>query len=168
MTSEVEHYMEKCRTLSARLVEVEQALRALLDAPKRPGAAQRRWERDGNTADADLLSEWQKAHDEIVAHARAVLDKGEPECAAAGCENAPVTQFADGAGRVLWLCEGHGDLLAVGFPLRSVARPVLDCWPVLDKGEPTAVRTEIVMADDGEPMIRVLDNGAAGHRRRHR
>ena len=39
---------------------------------------------------------------------------------------------------------------------------------VLDKGEPTAVRTEIVMADDGEPMIRVLDNGAAGHRRRHR
>lgn len=63
----------------ARLVEVEQALRALLDAPKRPGAAQRRWERDGNTADADLLSEWQKAHDEIVAHARAVLDKGEPD-----------------------------------------------------------------------------------------
>jgi hypothetical protein len=41
-----------------------------------------------------------------------------PGCEARGCPAAPLTQFRDGGGELWWLCEEHGDLLAVGFETR--------------------------------------------------
>lgn len=39
-------------------------------------------------------------------------------CEARDCPEPPITAFRDGANEVWWLCEEHGDLLAVGFPTR--------------------------------------------------
>jgi hypothetical protein len=58
----------------------------------------------------------------LFAHAVTRVDGERPYrwelCEAADCPKPPLTAFTDGADESWWLCEEHGDLLAVGFPTR--------------------------------------------------
>jgi hypothetical protein len=42
----------------------------------------------------------------------------EDPCQALDCTTPALTTYQDGSGKALDLCEHHGDLLAVGFPLK--------------------------------------------------
>jgi hypothetical protein len=58
----------------------------------------------------------------LFAHAVTRVDGERPYrwelCEAADCPKPPLTVFTDGADESWWLCEEHGDLLAVGFSTR--------------------------------------------------
>lgn len=49
-------------------------------------------------------------------------DVAPPLCEAKDCPKPPLTTFGDGDDCPWWLCEEHGDLLAVGFETRRPRR----------------------------------------------
>ena len=50
---------------------------------------------------------------------REIRDMGNVvKCQASACPKNALTLHEDGAGKWLWLCDEHGDMLAVGFPLK--------------------------------------------------
>jgi hypothetical protein len=98
---------------------------------------------------------WDATFEVLVEDQPDTPTSGDPtECAAKGCDEEALTQSTDGGGRSHWLCERHGDDLAVGFPLKAPVSPS----PTSEKRW-TMGAGDVVYGDDGDSSVECKQGG---------